>query len=399
MPPGGVISSVALVSEHASPIAALGHQDAGGQNIYVAALAEEFGRRGIDVAVYTRRDDPALPRRVCLAQNVVLEYVDAGPPVSIARDAILPLMRPFGEQLRRAWRRWRPDIVHAHYWMSGIAALHAAAPLGIPIVQTFHALGATKRRHLGANDSSPLGRVRIETELASMVDAVVATSGDELLELRRCGARPQLAKVVPCGVDTALFKPATPHYPQGRRVVVVGRLVVRKGIDDIIRSLTRLPDVRLVVAGGSGKAGDPDAGRLVRLASQLGVADRVELIGPLKHNLVPGLLRSADVVACVPWYEPFGMVALEAMACAAPVVASAVGGLRETVVHGETGLHVPPRDPTRLAETLQTLLDDGGLRAQLGARAAARAASLYSWRRVADSLLLLYARAAERRSP
>ena len=392
------IASVALVSEHASPLGHLGGRDSGGQNVYVGALADELGRRGIEVVVYTRRTGKRQPRRIRLTQHVVLEHLDAGPPAELARDALMPFMRHFGDELGKAWRKDRPDIIHAHYWMSGAAAMRAAARLDLPVVQTFHALGITKRRHQGLNDTSHPARIRMETALASSADAVAATSEEELDELLSCGARPHLAEVVPCGVDISLFTPATGQRQTARRIAAVGRLVERKGVDDVIRSLPRLPGVRLVVAGGSGQPGDADAKRLRLLAHRMGVDDRVDLVGPVPHTAVPSLLRSADVVVCVPWYEPFGMVALEAMACAVPVVSTAVGGLRETVLHGETGLHVPTHDPIRLASALTALLENRKMRQHLGARGAQRAASTYTWRRVADSLLQIYASAVRRRA-
>jgi glycosyltransferase involved in cell wall biosynthesis len=389
------INRVAIVSEHASPIAPLGSSDAGGQNVYVAAVAGELAARGIDVVVYTRRDDPGAPERVRLDSGVTVHYVDAGPPVRVSRDALLPFMAEFGGQLARAWSGWRPDVVHAHYWMSGLASLGAAAQSGVPVVQTFHALGATKHRHQGNADTSPPERRRCEAALASSVAAVVATSDDELEELQAEGAHPRRTTVVPCGVDTSRFAPVTGRAERSGRVVSVGRLVERKGVDDLIRSLPELPEVRLVIAGGSVGCGDVDARRLHALADRLDVAGRVDLIGPLDHEDVPQLLRSADVVACVPWYEPFGLAALEAMACGIPVVASAVGGLRRLVVDNETGLHVPPRDPDRIASSIRRLLDDRDLRVRLGTNGARRAASLYTWSRVTDLLLQLYVRVVE----
>jgi glycosyltransferase involved in cell wall biosynthesis len=178
-------------------------------------------------------------------------------------------------------------------------------------------------------------------------------------------------------------------------VVSIGRLVERKGVDDVIRALPKLPGARLVIAGGSNRCDDADARRLQAVADRLGVSDRIDLVGPLDHEQVPRLLQSADVVTCVPWYEPFGMVALEAMACGVPVIVSAVGGLRHLVLDGETGLHVPPRDPDRTASAIRTLLDDAGLRARLGANGAQRAVSLYTWQRITDLLLQLYVRVVE----
>jgi glycosyltransferase involved in cell wall biosynthesis len=201
---------------------------------------------------------------------------------------------------------------------------------------------------------------------------------------------------VPCGVDLELFTssgPAEPRRPGLRRVVIVTRLVERKGVGNVIEALADVPDTELVVAGGCERGAlgrDPEASRLLRIARARGVADRVQLLGAIGRPSVPPLLRSADVVACVPWYEPFGIVPLEAAACGVPVVASAVGGLIDTVVDGVTGVHVPPRCPERIAEALRDVLDDDARRTRLGAAAALRARR-YSWSRIADATLRAYA--------
>src|SRR5205823_6600683 len=144
---------VAMVSEHASPLATLGGVDAGGQNVHVAALGMALARRGIDVTVYTRRDDPSLPQRVSMAPRLAVEHIDAGPAEPIPKDAIYPFVRDMGRELRKAWSARRPDVAHAHFWMSGLASLVAAKPLQVPVVQTFHALGIVKRRHQREKDT------------------------------------------------------------------------------------------------------------------------------------------------------------------------------------------------------------------------------------------------------
>jgi glycosyltransferase involved in cell wall biosynthesis len=388
---------VAMVSEHASPLAALGSVDAGGQNVHVAALAAELVRRGIEVVVHTRRDDPAVDRRVAYGPGVVVDHVAAGPPAPLPKDDLLPHMDAFAAELHRLWRRERPDVVHAHFWMSGLAALEAARPLGIPVVQTFHALGVVKRRHQGTKDTSPPERIPVERRLAREADAVVATCSDEVFELLRLGADPARIDVVPCGVDLGLFRPDGPAEPTRaglRRIVVVSRLVERKGIGNAVTALAEVPGAELVIAGGGDSEEvleDPEARRLLRLARRLGVDDRVRLVGRLERSQVPPLLRSADVSVCVPWYEPFGIVPLEAMACGVPVVASAVGGLVDTVRDGETGLHVPPRRPDLLARAVRGLLADEGRRLSMGRAGVARARSRYSWQRIADGTLGAYA--------
>jgi D-inositol-3-phosphate glycosyltransferase len=382
---------VAIVSEHASPLIPPGSSEAGGQNIHVAGLALELGRRGLDVVIHTRRDDAYLPEQVELAPNVVVDHVDAGPATHVAREALLPLMDDFAEELSRKWARNPPDVVHSHYWMSGLAALVAGRSHEIPVVHTFHALGSEKRRHLGKRDPSPTVRIEAERRVASEVDTLVATSAAEVEELAAMGAHPARVAVIPCGVDTTLFTPNGPAEMHGSqmRLAVVGRLVERKGVGDVVRALQLLPGIELVVAGGSGDEQDAEAEELRALAERAGVAARVDFRGPVPHDRLPALLRSADAVVCVPWYEPFGLVALESAACGRPVVASAVGGLRETVVDGITGVLVPPRAPCRLAVAARGLLADAELRSRLGSAAAVHAAQ-FSWSRIAAATIQAY---------
>ena len=393
---------VAMVSEHASPLAVLGGADAGGQNVHVAALSAALARRGAEVVIHTRRDDPDLPPRVDAGPGVTVEHVDAGPAEPIPKDDLLPHMDEFADRLRRSLTADPPDVVHAHFWMSGRAALAAARPLGIPVVQTFHALGIVKRRHQGARDTSPATRLREEAILAENVDRIVATCSDEVFELVRMGAELRRVAVVPCGVDLELFRADGPTTPRsvGCRLLVVSRLVERKGIGDVVTALARLPGVELVVAGGppAGELGrDPEARRLAAVAERVGVADRVRLLGRVGRADLPALYRSADLVVNVPWYEPFGIVPLEAMACGVPVVVSAVGGLVDSVVDGVTGVHVPPRRPALLADAVAGLLADPERRAALGATGARRAGRRYGWDRIAGSTQEVYAGLLETR--
>lgn len=389
---------VAMVSEHASPLATLGGVDAGGQNVHVAALAGSLARRGVEVTVYTRRDDPSLPRRVSMAPRLVVEHIDAGPPTVIPKDEIYPHIDRFAEELSRAWSARRPDIVHAHFWMSGLASLAAANQLKIPVVQTFHALGTVKRRYQGSKDTSPETRIQHEVAIVRRADLIIATCSDEVFELVRMGADRRRVSIVPCGVDLSTFCPdglAEDRASERHRLVVVSRIVERKGIGDVITALRRLTDTELIIAGGPDRArlqDDAEIRRLQAIADACGVRDRVDFRGGLARADVPPLLRSADVVVSVPWYEPFGIVPVEAMACGVPVVGSAVGGLLDTVVDGETGCHVSPRDPDGLARVLKMLLKDPAMRRQLGQAGARRAAERYGHARVAASTLACYRR-------
>jgi glycosyltransferase involved in cell wall biosynthesis len=392
---------IAMVSEHASPLAVLGGVDAGGQNVHVASLAAALARLGHEVVVHTRRDDPRWARRVPLAAGVTVHHVDAGPPVEVPKDELLPYMPAFAEQLREQWTAAPPDVVHSHFWMSGLASLDAAAGLGVPVVHTYHALGSVKRRHQGDRDTSPPQRRRTERSLGARADRIVATSCDEVFELLRMGVDRNRVCVVPCGVDLERFRPDGPAEPRtggSRRIVAACRLVERKGIADAVRALARIPDAELHVAGGPdvrALGADPEAARLRALAAELGVAERLVLRGRVGREGMPRLLRSADLVVCPPWYEPFGIVPVEAMACGVPVVATAVGGQIDSVVHGLTGLHVPPHDPTALADAIATLLEDPGRRAEYGRAGRRRARRRFGWARVAAATLATYEQLAQ----
>jgi glycosyltransferase involved in cell wall biosynthesis len=393
-----------LVSEHASPLAAIGGVDAGGQNVHVAALAAGLATRGHEVTVHTRRDDPALPDRVRTADGYDVAHVTAGPATTLPKDHLLQHMGTFADVLHAEWAANRPDVVHAHFWMSGLAAVQAAAGLGIPVLQTFHALGSVKRRHQGDADTSPEQRIDLERGLCADVDHVVATCSDEVFELRRLGLSSDRVSIVPCGVDTAVFTPRGPVAPRSRRprLLVLGRLVERKGQEDAVRALAAVPSAELVVVGGpeaSELDADPEVRRLRAIAADLGVADRLVFTGAVARTDVPGWIRSADVVLAVPWYEPFGITPLEAMACGRPVVATAVGGLVDTVADGSTGVLVPPRDPVALGEALAALLADDERRAAYGAAGVIRVRTRYRWSRVAADTDAVYRQVLSARVP
>jgi D-inositol-3-phosphate glycosyltransferase len=392
---------VALVSEHASPLATIGDVDAGGQNVHVAELAAGLARLGHEVVVYTRHDDPDLPATVATAAGYDVVHVSAGPARRLPKDDLWPYMGAFADALTDLFRLRRPDVAHAHFWMSAWATRRAARILQIPFLITFHALGVVKRRHQGAADTSPPDRLSVEPALARTADGIVATCSDEVQELTALGVDPRRISIVPCGVDLDRFSPDSdsedPTFarPPGApfRVVAVGRLVRRKGFGATIEAVAQLPGVELLIAGGPEGHRmdlDPEANRLLALVKRLGVADRVQLLGPVPRAGMPPLLRSADIVVCAPWYEPFGIVPLEANACGVPVVAAAVGGMLDTVLDGVTGLHVPPRNPAALAEAIERLRADPERRRVYGQHALARVRERFSWSQVAESTAAIY---------
>jgi glycosyltransferase involved in cell wall biosynthesis len=395
-----------MVSEHASPLASVGSVDAGGQNVHVAALSRALAGQGHSVTVYTRRDSASLPRRVELCAGVEVVHVDAGPAARIPKDDLLPHMPQLAEGIAADWEtRGAPDVVHSHFWMSGLAALGAVEALpesGIPVVHTFHALGSVKRRFQGAADTSPTARRWLEPHVGGRAAAIIATSTDEVLELGRMDVPTGKVHVIPCGVDPSAFGRKGPHESKDarHRILSVGRLVPRKGIDIVIDALAVLVgrgvDAELVVLGSSGgdAGADPEIARLTKSAKASGVADRVRFTGQVDQAELPRWYRSADVVVCTPWYEPFGIVPLEAMGCGVPVVAAAVGGLRDTVVDGGTGILVPPFDADATAAAIGGLLDDPERRKGYGRAGRERVRTMYTWDHVARETATVYERLA-----
>lgn len=389
---------IALVSEHASPLATPGSADAGGQNLHVAELAAALASAGDDVRVYTRHTAPG-QHPVTMPSGAAVVPVPVGPAGHVHRDDLLPFMGDFGRWLAGRWQsgEWTPDVVHAHFWMSGLAALTARTHLpGLPVVQTYHALGSVKRRYQGRADTSPAGRTGYERIIGQEVDRVVAQCGDERDELVALGVPRSRIALIPSGVDAARFTPSGPAAlsPHGARVLTVGRLVERKGYADLIQALRLVPGAELVIVGGpasDGLASDPLVASLQRIAESCQVADRVRMVGAVARTDMPAWYRSADVLACPAWYEPFGLTPLEGMACGVPVVAYAVGGLRDTVVDGVTGCLVPARDVESLGTALRHLLTDQVRRLQFSAAAVDRARACYSWTRTAGALRSLYA--------
>ncbi|MBQ0896819.1 glycosyltransferase [Micromonospora sp. U56] len=390
---------IAMISEHASPLAVLGEEDAGGQNTHVAELAAALVGEGHDVRVYTRRDAVDLPDVVDAAAGYQVRHVPAGPTQRVPKDELLPYMGEFGRWMAAQWgdQGWRPDVAHAHFWMSGLATLHAGRRTNTPVVLTYHALGSVKRRHQGARDTSPPGRIGYERALGRAADRVIVQCQDEIGELVRLGVPRSRMALVPSGVNEEMFRPegpVAPRHPTRPRILTVGRLVERKGFQDVIRALPAVPEAECVVVGGPSAEllpADSFARRLGALAESCGVADRVKLVGAVPREEMGAWYRSADVLVAAPWYEPFGLTPLEGMACGVPVIGTNVGGIADTVVDGLTGDLVPPRDPRALGTAIRRLLADRVRRFAYATAALDRIRSRYSWKRCAEQLSAVYA--------
>jgi glycosyltransferase involved in cell wall biosynthesis len=379
---------IAMISEHASPLRL------GGQQSHVADLSTTLAELGHDVRVYTRRDDSAQPTVVPLAAGVKVVHVPAGPDHPIPPDLLLPYMGDFARWLSAEWRGsdWRPDVAHAHFWTSGLAAVTAARSIDIPVVQSFHQLGEADP----AGDRQGPSRAGYERALGRAVDRVVAQSQDEVRDLVRIGVPRAHLSVVPAGVDSERFTPDGPSAerdPDRPRILTVGRLVERKGFGDLVEALRWVPGAECVVVGGPPAeqlTTDPQARRLRGLAERFGVADRFRLVGAVSAVDMPRWYRSADVLVAAPWHEGFELSPLEAMACGVPVVGTTGGGLSETVVDGLTGDLVPARDPRALGGALRRLVNDKVRRFAYATAALDRARQAYSWKRVAAQIGSIY---------
>jgi phosphoheptose isomerase len=400
---------IAMISEHASPLAALGGMDAGGQNVYVNETARRLARQGHQVDVFTRRDAAGVPAVVTVEPNFRVIHVDAGPPRPVPKECLHRYMPGFTAFVR-AFAPDRPyDLIHAHFWMSAEVALDLKREWGIPVAVTFHALGRVRRAHQGDADSFPNARFAVEDRVIHEADLILAecpADRDDLLELYR--ADPARIAIVSCGVDLDAFRPGNRRAarvnlglpPADHVVLAVTRMVPRKGVETAILAMAALaeahPDARLVIVGGQSPDPDPlltpEIGRLQQVAREAGVSGRVHFVGARGHEALAGYYQAADVFVTTPWYEPFGITPLEAMACGLPVIGSNVGGIKYTVRDGETGYLVPPRDPHALAARVSQLLSHPSLRAEMSSTARAHVAERFSWDRVVTGLLTAYCR-------
>ncbi len=399
---------IALISEHASPLASPGGVDSGGQNVYVAQLARELAAMGREVDVFTRRDDPDLPEVAPQGPRYRVIHVPAGPASVVRKEDLLPSMDDFASWVIRFARRRPYDLTHANFFMSAMVSGAIKRAAGTPMVVTFHALGRVRRLHQKAADTFPEARLAIEDRAVIDADRIIAECPQDAADLiEHYRADPGKLVTVPCGFDPAEFWPVSQAKARSRlnlpstgpTILQLGRMVPRKGVDTVIRALARLRCdhgvlARLVVVGGDSPIPDPkitpEIGRLQTLAEAEGVGGSVLFVGSRGRDVLRYYYAAADVFVTTPWYEPFGITPVEAMACGTPVIGSNVGGIKATVVDGETGYLVPPNDPDALAERLAHLLGDPDLLRTLGWQAHRRALAGYTWNSVARSIAAVY---------
>ena len=403
------MQTIALISEHASPLAAAGGIDAGGQNIYVAQVARHLAALGHRVDVFTRRDAEKPAEVLAWAPGVRVIHVPAGPPRYVRKEDLLPYMSEFSRWICDfACREGGYAVAHANFFMSGIAALEMKRRLGTPVVVTFHALGRVRRLHQAEADQFPEARLAIEDELVAQSDCIVAECPQDLADLTALyGAEARRISIVPCGFDRSEFWPITKPFarralglPAGERIVLnVGRLVPRKGLDNLVRGIACLKrehglEARLLVVGGNSDLpcplATPEIGRLQALAEAEDVAAHVQFTGRRSREFLKLYYSAADIFATTPWYEPFGITPLEAMACGTPVIGADVGGIRYSVADGTTGHLVPPNDPAALAGRMAELFREPQRMREMRSACVQRVNAQFTWRKVARALAGLY---------
>jgi len=407
---------IAFISEHASPLAAIGGIDSGGQNVYVAELARALAANGHSVDIYTRRDSPDQAEVVEWLPGVCVIHVKAGPEAIVEKERLLPYMRQFSEWMIKFMRDQgkRYDLVHAHFFMSALVAANVKKAYGTPYAVTFHALGLVRKLHQAEADRFPADRCAIERFVVDDADLLVAECPQDKADLVHLyGAERAKIVVVPCGFNPCEFEPFDQAEARqrlglpltGRILLQLGRMVPRKGVDTVIRALARLTKgdggkVNLVVVGGNSEEPDalltPEIGRLRQIAAAEEVGDRVLFTGRRNRELLRYYYAAADIFITTPWYEPFGITPLEAMACGLPVIGSNTGGIKYSVVNGRTGFLVPPKDPVALAKRIDRLLEDHRLRTEMGRRGLRRVQREFTWQKVAGQMCCAYEAMATR---
>jgi D-inositol-3-phosphate glycosyltransferase len=409
----------------------------------VTSLAEALARLGHKVTVYAPKDSPKLPDKATLAAGATVEHLPAGRRGRSSGDEAALDIPAFSDHLARRWRQDPPDVAHAHFWTTGLAAMAGARGLNLPVVQAFHSLGAVRPdvTHRPAEVSRPargsgqapgsstarsqggtagsqrgpasshqqgsghqLARIRLEICLARSANAVLATSSEQMAKLAGLGVPRASIRVVPWGVDTGRFAPEGPVAKRnGRpRLLAVRHSDTDQGLDTVIRALAEVPAAELLIAGGpsgSGPGADPANQALAGLARDLGVVDRITFTGDVSRTHLPALLRSADLLLSGAWEEPLGTVALQAMACGTPVAASAAGVVGDAVIDGTTGILVPPGQPSVLARRIRRLLSSPLQLDAFSIAAVDRARSRYSWDRIGRETLRAYQRCLPHQFP
>lgn len=400
---------VAFISEHASPLAVLGGVDSGGQNVYVAETAKQLAKMGFDIDIFTRWENPSLSKIINWLPGIRVIHLKAGKISTIPKEQLLSHMPEFRDEMIDfiVKENKRYSLIHAHFFMSALVAADIKKILNIPFVITFHALGMIRKLFQGPNDAFPPERVDIEKRVAKEADYIVAECPQDKVDLvKYYNVNREKITIIPCGFSNKEFYPIDKiearkllgFGPSEKILLQLGRMVQRKGIDNVIKALSCLRkngcDCKLVIVGGECANehfyNDPEIKRLRKIATAENVAESVVFTGRKSREELKYYYSAADVFITTPWYEPFGITPLEAMACGVPVIGSNVGGIKFSVADGETGFLVPPTSPAAVAEKVALLLNDEQLASRMSENALNRVNRLFTWKNVCAQLSNLY---------
>lgn len=400
---------IAFISEHASPLATLGGVDSGGQNVYVAELPKQLVKLNYEVDIFTRREDTIAEDAVNWLPHIRVIHIKAGPSESIAKEELLGYMDDFtaGMLCFINDNNISYTLVHANFFMSALVASNIKKILGIPYVVTFHALGLVRQAYQREADKFPKERLDIERNIVNDADCIIAECPQDRDDLiNYYNAKEENITIIPCGFSPKEFYPVSKFlarrilgFKQDEKIILqLGRMVPRKGVDNVIRALGKLKsaklNIRLVIVGGEADVPDPllipEIARLQKIAKEENALSSVTFVGRKKRDVLKYFYAASDIFITTPWYEPFGITPLEAMACGTPVIGANVGGIKHTVVDGKTGFLVPPKDPAALAQKIKLLIADEKLLAFMKTNALKRVNKLFTWAKVADTLNHLY---------
>lgn len=391
--------SVAMLSVHTSPLDTPGRtRDAGGMNVYIHELARELGRSQTTIDIFTRRTNEHTPQIIELGPHVRVIHITAGPPAPIHKHDLYQYLHAFAQGIDafRLGEGIGYDVLHSHYWLSGVAGMQMAQYWDVPHISMFHTLGHLKQL-ANPDEMEPPLRLEMERRLIQQADRIIASTSEERrLIIRHCGATPGQVQVIPGGVDLKRFVPHERQLARERLglkrhqpvLLFVGRLDPFKGPDLLLKAAAMMQKQAQVVIVGGELAGDKELEQLRELAAQLKISKRVLFLGARPQQELPMLYSAADVTVIPSYHESFGLAAVESLACGTPVVATRAGGLTAIVCHGETG-YLVPRSPGFFAERLDTLLQHPDLLEQM--RMAARPSILqFSWKYVASQVRDVY---------
>ena len=391
--------AVAMLSVHTSPLDYAGRtRDAGGMNVYMRELARKLGQRHTTIDIFTRWTRPQAPQIVQLGPNVRVIHIQAGPIAPIHKNDLYQHMPAFARQVDafRLGEGRQYDLLHSHYWLSGVAAMQLAQRWDVPHITMFHTLARLKQLANPDEAESPL-RLEMEQRLVQHVDRIIASTQDERKQIiRYCGATPGQVAVIPCGVDLKLF---VPHTKQKMRealglrrdqpvLLFVGRLDPFKGPDVLLRAAAMMEEKAQIVIVGGKLTDDKELQQLRKLAANLKISQRVHFLGARPQQELPMIYSAADITVVPSYHESFGMAAVESLACGTPVVATRAGGLMTVIRNGETG-YLVPRCPGFFAERLDALIQQPDLLERMS-DAARPSIDHLSWSSIANQVYTLY---------